>query len=166
MNRSLCYNLLVVSIFLWCILIVVPPMCMYEGSTYTSLGFAIYKLLSPICHQSESRSLHLAGYKLAVCSRCAAIYFGFFFGVLHFRFFSHRRIRKPLIWWTIAVVPMIVDVGSDAIGVHSSDIASRLVTGGIFGILAAVILTPFVIQACMELTHHKSEGVVYEPKAR
>ena len=165
MRRSSFHNLLLLGVLFWCLLIILPPICMMAGSEFTPLANTLYKSFSPICHQYDSRSLHLAGYKLAVCSRCTAIYLGFLVGVIVSRFLSRRRIDRTLLWWIIAVVPMLVDVVLDIIAIHASNVPTRLLTGGVFGIVAALVLTPYFIQACTELIHHKSQGVAYEPKA-
>jgi len=47
----------------------------------------LYRIYSQVCHQDPSRSFHLFGYKLGVCSRCTGIYAGaLLFVLISFRF--------------------------------------------------------------------------------
>ena len=57
----------------WCFAILAAPLFHLEP---------VYKFFSLICHQIPDRSWHLHGEPLAVCIRCASIYFGFLAGLL------------------------------------------------------------------------------------
>ena len=166
MCSSSFHTILLAGVLVWCLLIALPPMILTAGASYTPIADVLYKCFSPICHQDDVRSLHIAGGKLAVCSRCTAIYAGFLIGVFFCRF-RHRRIAlHPLAVWGIAMAPMIVDVFLDATGLLSSTLSTRLLSGGFFGTITAVILTPIIIQACLELTRPHSQGVAHVPEAR
>jgi len=53
---------------IWCLSIVAAPV----------LGLSwVYAFFSRICHQESARSWHLSGEPLAVCIRCASVYFAF-----------------------------------------------------------------------------------------
>ncbi len=165
MKQRTFYIILLIGVLLWCTLIILPPLFMNAGSSFAPLAEVLYKSFSHVCHQYDSRSIHIDGYKFAVCGRCTAIYFGFLFGVLLIRQLSRRSLRPSVIWWVIAIVPMIVDVAADVLGLSSSTMITRLLTGGWFGIFSAVILTPYFIEACLEIFHYKSQGIPYESKA-
>jgi uncharacterized membrane protein len=62
------YAALLAGSTVWCLSIILAPV----------LGLSwVYDFFSRICHQDPARSWHLAGEPLAVCIRCASIYFAF-----------------------------------------------------------------------------------------
>ena len=62
------YAALLAGSTVWCLSIILAPV----------LGLSwVYDFFSAICHQDPARSWHLAGEPLAVCIRCASIYFAF-----------------------------------------------------------------------------------------
>ena len=138
------YVKLLVCTLGWCGAFIVPPLIAFSGSIPTVAGF-FYSFFSLICHQYDTHSLHVFGYKLAVCARCSAIYFGFLFGVLVFPFFRFKETEHQRTVWIIAVTPMLIDVGLSFIGVHESDPLTRLVSGSFFGVVAAKMLVPLLI---------------------
>jgi hypothetical protein len=79
-------SLLILGATLWCLAIVAAPIFQLTP---------IYAVFSAICHQLPARSWHIHGEALAVCIRCAAIYFGFLAGLL---ILSKPNAR----WFTIA----------------------------------------------------------------
>jgi uncharacterized membrane protein len=153
----LLYGIVVAGALLWCGLIVAAPLLTAAGGTGAVVGKLIYDLFHPVCHQFDGRSLHIAGERLAVCSRCSAIYAGFLLGLLAYPAFRpvgrpHMPSRTVLL---IAVTPMLLDVGLDIIGVHETGLATRLVTGGIFGLLAPYVVMPVVFGALDERQTHQ-----------
>lgn len=101
----------------------------------------IYRFYSLICHQIEARSFYVGHEPLAVCSRCAAIYAGFWICVLAFCLWN---IRRPGLRWLYAVVGvMTLEVVLELLGVRASTFESRTV----IGIVAGVIVAPFVLEA-------------------
>lgn len=62
------YAALLAASTLWCLAIVAAPLFGWSS---------IYAFFSLICHQQPARSWHLHGEPLAVCIRCASIYFAF-----------------------------------------------------------------------------------------
>jgi uncharacterized membrane protein len=123
---------------------------------------------STICHQYESRSLHIAGHQLAVCARCSGIYFGFFIGVVLVPFLSRTKFHQTLKLLLIAVLPMLVDVALGIVGAHEPILATRLFTGLFFGIISAIALVPFLETAASQFFSQtfSTQGVHYEPEAR
>jgi hypothetical protein len=59
---------------------------------------------------------------------------------------------------------MLTNVLLNAVGIHTSSIASRLATGAFFGIGCAGILLPIAIEAVTNLLSHLSnqQGAQYE----
>ena len=151
MKRSLSYIILLIGTFLWCVFLLLPPWMASHDAFSASISHQCYQFYSLICHQYDSRSLHVGGYKLAVCARCTAIYVGFFIGVMIFPFYSSRKISKTVFWLAVAVFPMVIDVLLDVVGVHSSNIFTRLSSGTFFGIIAALLVTPLFLEACSEV---------------
>ena len=128
----------------WCCTIVATPILASGDGVFREAGAAMYAFFSPLCHQWDSHSFHLCGEKFPVCIRCTAIYFGFLAGILLFptlgrwieRRFTPRRILIA------AVAGMIIDVALSLTGISESSTTTRLLTGGVFGVLTAVVLTP------------------------
>src|SRR5262249_10368205 len=74
---------------------------------------AVYAFFSLICHQNPARSWELFGNPLAVCIRCASIYFGFF-GALLLPFAPNVRRLKAAILLSIAeflFAQFVTDIG-------------------------------------------------------
>src|SRR5262249_47814544 len=106
------------------------------------------RMFSAVCHQLDSHSLHAGGTALGVCTRCTGIYFGFLAGMFAFPFFRIDRIHaRGGGIWIVALIPMLFDVGGGMLGLWESGTGTRLVSGALFGIPAAQILTPGFIQA-------------------
>ena len=159
MKRSVSYNILLAATFVWCAALFVPPLLASLSSLSSAQAF--YDLFSRICHQFDSRSIHIFGYKLAVCARCFGIYLGFFAGVLCSRVWAAGRSINAIKRWTFALLPMLLDVALDSLGVHSSGMFTRLSTGVFFGVNAALILAPIIVQELEKLKttpHHVRES--------
>lgn len=163
MKQTLPYRILLVCAFLWCAFLFLPPLLSGPGNEIISAQ--LYKSYSHICHQYDARSLHVFGDKLAVCSRCSAVYFGFLVGIVLFRLLPKRNI-KPVPYLLISLLPMLLDVMSDLSGLHASTFLTRIATGSFFGIVSSFVLTPVIIQALTELLHkqHNNSKALYELK--
>ncbi len=46
---------------------------------------------------------------------------------------------------------MLIDVGLDVAGIHTSTLATRIVSGGFFGLAAAFLLGPIILESIMLL---------------
>ncbi len=104
---------------------------------------------------------------MGVCERCSGIYFGFLAGVLLSRLVRKLTAASPRILWGAAVAPMLIDVAADISGIHASTAALRLFSGGFFGIAAALILTPLLVEALSSASPPKQLTIAhgeYEPK--
>ncbi len=158
------YVLFLAGAFLWCLLIFLPPidsMASHPPGWASSLS---YRFFSTICHEQDARSFHVAGIRLAACSRCTAIYVSFLLGILFWRPLSRAIPADPSLWWAAALLPMLADIMLDVLDLHTSGFLSRSLTGGTFGFIAGMILTPLFLKASAELqsplSHH--QGMKYE----
>jgi uncharacterized membrane protein len=126
-------------------LIVAAPLLLSSG--HTALALPIYEAFSYLCHQLPERSLHLEGQKLAVCSRCTGLYFGFALSVLLYPLArSLKRVDTPrLRWLLLATVPVILDWSLTFLGLWKNTHLSRFLTGALFSVVAAVYVVPGLI---------------------
>jgi len=166
MRRSFAYYILVMSVFLWCWMLILPPLMAAIEFPAHSISRPVYKFYSTICHQYETHSLFLFGFKLAVCARCFGIYIGFFIGCVLCPLILKRRYLEDVSWWIIIGFPVLIDVVLDFVRIYESTLTTRLITGLWFGAGAAIILTPIIIEAISEIISKKFliKGVKYEPK--
>ncbi len=153
----LAYGTVLAGAALWCGSIVAAPLLSHAGGTAATWGGHLYTLFHPVCHQLDDRSLHLFGGPLAVCSRCSAIYAGFFAGLLIYPFFRsvgtpHPPSRTML---AVALAPMLVDVLLGIAGLHDVTIGTRLITGALFGLLVPYVVMPVVLGAVHEYNAHQ-----------
>jgi uncharacterized membrane protein len=146
------YILIMTLIFIWCLLLTASPAIAFifgEGNPAVKI---LYHFYSPICHQFDSHSIHIFNHKLAVCARCSSIYFGFFIGGLALLFIKRYRVKSNIKLWIIAAAPMVIDVVLDMAGIHYATLLSRVYTGFVFGIAAAIILIPILHDAINSLS--------------
>jgi len=112
----------------------------------TQVRVLLMQAFAPLCHQIAERSFHIDGVSLAVCHRCYGIYWGLFMGP-----FVYLMMRQWKVWiWTHSrllvlgsLVPLGIDWSLNFLGLWHNTAISRLLTGGIFGLVAG----QFVIQA-------------------
>lgn len=164
MNRPvLAYALVLAGAILWNGLIVAAPVLAAGGAGWAG---GLYAFFQPVCHQLDGRSLHIAGEPLAVCARCAAIYAGFLSGVMVYPLLRPVRAPRPPSrkMLAIALAPMALDVILGLAGLHEVSLATRLVTGGVFGLLIPFVVLPVFIGAVTEMhtlpstIHNQSKG--------
>jgi uncharacterized membrane protein len=116
-------------------------------------GSFLYAFFSKVCHQFEERSFHIDGYKLAVCIRCAAIYFGFLLSLILLSFTKNKRAVQapPRIWFFIALAPVVIDVFLSGVGLLASTSMSRLITGGLLGLVLPPYIVPPLLEAVTQI---------------
>lgn len=98
---------------------------------------------STVCHQIPERSFAVDGVSLAVCHRCYGIYWGLPLAVLGFLalarwdsiLWKHSRYIIPL-----ALVPTSLDWLLGFLGIWPNTPLSRLITGGLLGLVAGYYL--------------------------
>lgn len=145
------YHLILIFVLLWNILIISPIL---TQSYIPTISEIVYSSLHHICHQYESRSIFLFGTKMAVCSRCWGIYFGFLIGTIAFPFLKKHLIYSKWYILCIAVVPILTDIFLDLSNIHESIIITKILSGFFFGILAAPLLVGTIDEAINELLNN------------
>lgn len=125
-------------------LVVAPP---FVGSTAREL---LYSGFSTVCHQLPARTLHIGGIALAVCHRCLGMYGGLALSALLFLVALRWdaalwRYSKWLLLGSLAVPAADWLLGAS--GVFPNTPASRILTGGVFGLVAGYYLARAFVQA-------------------
>lgn len=157
------YYFALIGVLAWCGAIILAPVLAHRFGPDTAMGEILYTFFRPLCHQMESRSLHVSGEPLAVCARCSAIYFAFLGGTLLYPFL--RRIEEPTIpprmLLLVSALPMIVDAMTGMVGLHVITMESRLMTGAAFGCILPFFILPVLIEGVASLPktpfHHPIE---------
>ena len=123
-------------------LVVVAPVVLAHG--HNSSAFVLYEMFRHVCHQIPERAFYVEGYPLAVCARCAGIYFGFAAGVLLYPLVrSLRRGDAPARkWLLIALAPTLLDFALGISGIWENTHLSRSVTGALLGAVGAFYVVP------------------------
>ncbi len=142
MYKKIIYLIFLFPVLVWCFLIILAPYLMSLHQEFAAN--LIYLLFSPGCHQLPERSLFLFGYKLAVCARCTAIYFGFLIASLIYPLFKEIDNKEtPGKWLLIlSLIPMGLDGGAQMVTSYESTNLIRAITGGIFGIILPLYIIP------------------------
>ncbi|MBF8247939.1 MAG: Protein of unknown function DUF2085, transmembrane [Bacteroidetes bacterium] len=144
------YLTLLFLVALWCAALLAAPLLQSCGSP---AGGFFYEAFSKICHQMDERSFHLAGFKLAVCARCSAIYFGFLLALLGLSLLGPlEKLRIPrLLWLGYAALPMCLDVILNDSGILFSTLTTRAFTGLIFGAALPFYIAPTLLEAVAQI---------------
>lgn len=89
-----------------------------------------------VCHGLDFRSLEISGVPMPICARCFAIYAGALLGIALFLAIPPLQ-RTPVSGWILllALLPMVLDGGTQAIRIRESTNALRLLTGGPAGVM-------------------------------
>ena len=115
---------------------------------YRFAASVIYEAFRPLCHQMSERSFYLAGHPFAVCARCFGLYAGFASGVVLYPLMrSLRKAETPeRVWLFLAAVPVGIDFTLGLFGIWQNTHLSRLLTGGLFGAVAAFYVVPGLLE--------------------
>ena len=144
------YLIVLSLVALWCGGIVLAPLLV---TALPGVSTFLYSFYSPICHQIDSRSLHLFGEKIGVCSRCSSIYFGFLLSLAIYPFF--QKLHAPAFpkrhWIALAILPMVIDVFLNFSGIHVSTLLTRAITGFLFGLILPFYLVPPLLEGIAQL---------------
>jgi uncharacterized membrane protein len=146
---ALTYRLFLVGTLIWSAAIAAAPIVFLMTDPGSSSGSLLYSFFGSVCHQVSARSFHIGGEPFAVCERCTSIYFAFTAGLLVYPRVSLRLRPAVILLWALA--PMVTDVLLSALGVHSSTLFTRVVSGSIFGFLIPACIIPAAQQAAMEI---------------
>ena len=127
-------------------LIVIAPVAAANGHGDVAQG--IYRAFGAFCHQRPERSYFLDGHKLAVCSRCTGIYFGF--GLTFLAYPLIRSLRnaanpRPL-YLLLAALPLALDFSLTFFGIWENTHTSRLLTGALLGSVAVFYVVPGLVE--------------------
>lgn len=161
------YLTLLLLVALWCGGIVLAPSL---GTTLPGVSSFLYSFYSPICHQIDARSFHLFGEKIGVCSRCSSIYFGFLLSLVLYPLF--RNIQAPAFpkrhWIAFAILPMLIDVFMNFMGIHESTLLTRAITGLLFGLILPFYVIPPLLEGIAQLRdqHLARGGFFYARKTQ
>jgi len=137
----------------WCALILLAPVAQ-QSDLFAPLSAVLYNVFSHVCHQFGDRTFLLGSEPLAVCIRCTAIYAGFLIGLVAFPFL--KRLDRPTVpsrtLLILALAPMALDVVLASLGIHSSTVATRLVTGFLTGVVLPFYFLPPLFEAFLQFT--------------
>jgi uncharacterized membrane protein len=149
------YFVVCLAVGLWCFSILAAPLAASTG--FEPVAKELYSFFGHICHQNDARSFHLEGNKFGVCIRCSAIYFGFFAGLLiaPLAGFFHRKRTPSSSLFIFVTLPMVLDVVLNHLGVHSSTLLTRLITGGLFGSAMPWWVIPILTEAVQQVLRLK-----------
>lgn len=114
------------------------------GGAWSEASVLIYKFFSPYCHQEDSRSFHMFGFKFGVCSRCTLIYVGFFTGTILFPLLrGFRKKDLPSLWFLmIPVFLLFADFLFDILDIFKNSFTTRSVTGFLVGAVLPFFIIP------------------------
>ncbi|MCJ7508642.1 MAG: DUF2085 domain-containing protein [candidate division Zixibacteria bacterium] len=112
---------------------------------HSSESRAIYAIYHIACHEKESRCLFLLGHKMSLCARCFSIYLSLFILGFFWNIFTHRRKGILPVNFKVAfllVIPLILDVTSQALGLRESTNVLRIFTGFCLSLSIVLYLYP------------------------
>jgi uncharacterized membrane protein len=146
------YGIILAIAILWCMGILIAPLWAGETDIRGGVSNFLYTFYSNSCHQMDERSFHMLGNKLGVCSRCTMIYFGFLLSSILYPFV--RKLNNPdlpPLWLLLGGAGLVaVDVGLNLLGWHSSNFATREITGSIIGLILPFFIIPGTIRLFYE----------------
>ena len=103
-----------------------------------------------ICHGLAERCFVIGGVPMPICARCTAIWGGLLLGTAIFALFWKSIPDVPLGALGVAVLPLVIDGGTQALGLRESTNGLRALTGAVAG-------TAFALWALSTL--QKSSGL-------
>ncbi len=137
----------------WCSAIVLAPLFAAEGGMFALPAEFVYRMFHPICHQLRERSFTLLDQPFAACVRCSTIYFAFLAGTLLYPIF--RKMDRPVmpsrLFLLAAALPMLVDAFPLDTGLYEVTHFTRMVTGGLFGLVLPFFILPAAIEAVHQI---------------
>jgi uncharacterized membrane protein len=150
--QKVIYSFILAFCLIWCAAIIIAPLWHNEAGFAGSVSEYSYSFFSRSCHQIDERSLHLAGNKLGVCSRCTSIYFAFLLGVIIYPFI--RKLNNidlpPLIWLGIGAGLVAIDAGLDLFDIIKNTYITREISGAALGLVLPFYIIPGIIRIFYE----------------
>lgn len=143
------YFLLLILIFSWCLLFSSVPVLYHGSSLMKKTGGWIFLFFSQTCHQIPERSFSYWGHSMAVCGRCAGIYYGSFLGAIFFpvirkAVFQPETKSRPIL--LISIIPIIIDVALSKTGLIQSSNLIRHITGLFSGLFGSIIILSLIFK--------------------
>jgi len=152
------YSIILSLAIFWCGGIIAAPLLKSAG--VRGCSDELYSFYSTVCHQSDPRSFHAGDEKLAVCVRCAAVYFGFLSGLLLMPLIGRSvRMKNPRSILLLIMIPMFFDVVLNNTGILASSTASRSFTGGLFGVVMPYYILPVLIDAYLQMVQTNNKHI-------
>jgi uncharacterized membrane protein len=102
----------------------------------------VYRGYGLLCHQKPERSFWLAGQQMALCARDIGLLGGLALGGAIAALWT--RIRLPVWWAILCVLPLAIDGGTQLLGLRESTNMVRVTTGLLAGLATALYLLPEV----------------------
>jgi uncharacterized membrane protein len=134
------YWIYLAALVLWVSMIVIAP-AIASSRILRPLSRPIYFVFSAICHQEEDRCLHLMGEPFAACSRCTFMYIGVLASSIAYPLVGWPR-RPRVLYLFIVAAPLILDGGTQLLGLRESTNTIRALTGFLFGSGIAFYIAP------------------------
>ena len=165
-KRQSIYFFVLAGVFLWWLLLWAPQLLVSLSFLDDLCLKYVYKFFSPVCHQFDSRSLHIETIKFSVCARCTGIYNGFLIGLLLLPFLKKYEINRTKLWLILSVIPIIIDVGFSVFTLYESTNLLRIGTGLFFGVVSSFLLYKYLEDAILNflLSLQTSQGKIYGSK--
>ena len=157
-NRAQNYAVVAIAVPLLIIILmsVAVPYCEQQG--YHRAFQLLNHSCSFLCHQLDSRSIHLGFYKIAICSRCFSVYVSMLMlcGFYYYKGFPQRGISITI--FAVLVLPLVIDGGTQYIGFRTSNNALRIITGTLAGLATAAVLLPALRDVIKYFHHQRSDS--------
>jgi uncharacterized membrane protein len=133
-NRKRIYGI-VFFLFLWILLIFsAPVLYSVPDPALKKISTIIYTLFKPTCHQLPSRSLHLSGHALAVCTRCLSFYTAGL--VISITYLFSRRIKSySPVCYLLLMLPVLIDFILEKLNFYHNYPVLRFSTGFMAGLV-------------------------------
>lgn len=96
------------------------------------------------------------GYKVAICERDVAIYGSMFLMGLLFALMRGHLPRLKARWLLLFALPMIIDGGTQLVGLRSSTWQLRLITGAFFGVGLIWFAYPYIEESMKSSAIHST----------
>lgn len=141
--------LIIILSGLWCFLFSGVPLFLRGPVFLQKASIWIYYFFSGICHQIPERSFQYYGYPMAVCSRCAGIYYGFFLSAIVYPFLIKKwNAESSIILYSLfaGLGIMALEYIVTKIGWIPLSHPARMLTGWLVGTAGAFILLPMITE--------------------
>jgi uncharacterized membrane protein len=139
----------------WLCALWAAPQLLCSGHAWAAL--LLYRAFALVCHQRPERSFHWCGSPLAVCVRCTGIYTGALLGLLLYPWQPGIEAKKlPARRYLLGAMALLwLDWALGATGLLRNNIASRLATGLLLGLVLVFYLFPMLVWGGNPVLQHK-----------